>query len=404
MAYIKLGKIDKTQIPMAVGCVFCFLNRLLNQNKDTLLFKNPILTNIYISISRFLTFIPYLILRSRIKKITSYNNENQGINRIEYLYYDNRYEIVEGKWKYIIFSAIVYLIQSICFVVSFTIQTNSWIWFILIASLFYYFIYKVKLYKHQLLSAILIILIGIITDLASDNLQNEIVNDPLLLVMKYLKEVFISFYNVIAKYVMEKKFVSVYEFSFYIGAINLILLGIFSIFDHFLFGLYNYEEYFNNFNMTEFWIMLGTIFSQLIINVASLFAIKDCSPCHVFIMFVFGQLAYYMFLKGYKVLVNIGLIVIIFLTLIFIELIEIDFCGLSHDTKNNISNRANKEDFDVCKSDTLDEDCEKDENLLELREKEIYNYKLKKKYKRVIIYYFICHIKNYIEYNPCIFE
>ena len=84
---------------MAVGCVFCFLNRLLNQNKDTLLFKNPILTNIYISISRFLTFIPYLILRSRIKKITSYNNENQGINRIEYLYYDNRYEIVEGKWK-----------------------------------------------------------------------------------------------------------------------------------------------------------------------------------------------------------------------------------------------------------------------------------------------------------------
>jgi len=39
--------------------------------------------------------------------------------------------------------------------------------------------------------------------------------------------------------------------------------------------------------------MLGVIISQLGINITTLFTTKNNSPCHVFIIFVFGQLAYY---------------------------------------------------------------------------------------------------------------
>ena len=131
----------------------------------------------------------------------------------------------------------IFLFNEICFVVSFKIKTTSWIWFILITPLFYYLIYKVKMYKHQYISAMLIILIGIVIDLSLGHLQDEIINSTLFLIMKYLKEVFISFYNVIAKYVMEKKYVSVYEFSFYVGLINLVLLVLFDIFDHYFFRL-----------------------------------------------------------------------------------------------------------------------------------------------------------------------
>ena len=80
---------------------------------------------------------------------------------------------------------------------SFQIKTNAWIWYILIAVIFYYLIFKVQLYRHHYLSIILIILIGLIIDLISGNLQKEIVNAPGRLVMKFLKQVFFSLYNVI---------------------------------------------------------------------------------------------------------------------------------------------------------------------------------------------------------------
>ena len=200
-------------------------------------------------------------------------------------------EIVKGKWRYIILSAIIFFIQLFFLAASFYVKTNSWIWHILIASIFYYLIFKVKLYKHHYLTIILIILIGLIIDLITGNLQNEIVNNLSLLIMKFLKEIFFSLYNVIAKYVMEKKYVSVYEFSFYVGLIDVILLIIFAIFDHYFFRLYNYTDYFNNFNTIEALVMLGVIFTQLGNNLSSLFTTKNNSPCHVFIIFVFGQLA-----------------------------------------------------------------------------------------------------------------
>ena len=67
MAFIGLGKINTNLIPIIIGCIFCFLNRLLNQY-DSPLFKNPILTNICISLSRFLTVIPFVIIKIRSRR------------------------------------------------------------------------------------------------------------------------------------------------------------------------------------------------------------------------------------------------------------------------------------------------------------------------------------------------
>ena len=185
MAYISFGEINKNLIPVFIGCVFCFLNRLLNQMKGILLFKNAIITSIYISISRFLTVIPFIILLIRTNRIynniNDYETEDENNKEIKLIYNDNTEENVEGKFKYILLSAFIYLINSICFVVSFEIKTNSWIWYILIASIFYYLIYKVQIHRHHYFSAALIILIGLLIDLVTKNLQAEIINNFLLL-------------------------------------------------------------------------------------------------------------------------------------------------------------------------------------------------------------------------------
>ena len=365
MACISLGKIDKNIIPIIVGSIFCFLNRLLNEAKPEI-YENTILTNIVISLSRFLTIIPLIIFKIKFKQDRSYNDKNNNSDKnsksIVLIYKNNRI-YVKGVAKYVLLSAVIYLIQSIFFALAFKATTNAWIWYILIASIFYYLMFKVQLYKHHYLSIIFIIVIGTVIDLTTEAIIVDANNEPLALVSKYIKEILFSLYNVIAKYVMEKKYISVYEFSFYIGAFNLIVLIIFSIFDNYFFHIYsNYGDILNNLGGIEILKVLGVLFTQVGINLGTLFTTKNCSPCHVFIIFVFGQVAYYINFDIYRGLVISCLIIILFFSLIFSEIIEINLFGLSHNTKRNIIGRSESEI--LAKNETIEE---MDENPIELK-------------------------------------
>jgi hypothetical protein len=365
MACISLGKIDKNIIPIIVGSIFCFLNRLLNEAKPEI-YENTILTNIVISLSRFLTIIPLIIFKIKFKQDRSYNDKNNNSDKnsksIVLIYKNNRI-YVKGVAKYVLLSAVIYLIQSIFFALAFKATTNAWIWYILIASIFYYLMFKVQLYKHHYLSIIFIIVIGTVIDLTTEAIIVDANNEPLALVSKYIKEILFSLYNVIAKYVMEKKYISVYEFSFYIGFFNLIVLIIFSIFDYYFFHIYsNYGDILSNLGGIEILKVLGVLFTQVGINLGTLFTTKNCSPCHLFIIFVFGQVAYYINFDIYRGLVISCLIIILFFSLIFSEIIEINLFGLSHNTKRNIIGRSESEI--LAKNETIEE---MDENPIELK-------------------------------------
>ena len=130
-------------------------------------------------------------------------------------------------------------IQGILYISSIEVKSNSWILDILITSIFYFLIFKIKLYKHHYLSIIIIILTGFILDLVFENIQNDISNHFLSLVLRFLREIIFSLVDIINKYLMDKKFCSVYEITFYSGLIGLILYGILSIFSYyFSFHLY----------------------------------------------------------------------------------------------------------------------------------------------------------------------
>ena len=376
MAFISFGQIDQNLIAIVIGCIACFLNRLLNQYKNTILVDCKILTSIYIIIPRIFTV--FLFIKAKMnskvsKKIINLNKEKSFIKANE--------EIVKDKWGFIFLAALFFFIQNISLVFTFDTKTNAWICYILLASFFYYLIFKIKLYRHHYLSASLILIIGITIDLITKNLQNEITKISLLI--KFIKEIFFALYNVMAKYVMEKKYVSVYELSFYIGVINFILSAIIEVFDYFFFKYDDLDKYFNNFDINELLVMLGIISSQFVLNIAYLFTIKIYSPCHVFIIFVFGQLAYYIYFEEgilISTLVIVCLIFILFLSLIFSEIIELNFCKLSYNTKKNISKRAesdegfyskNNEIFD---DEVIDEKVEKGEYLITLNAENASNH------------------------------
>jgi drug/metabolite transporter (DMT)-like permease len=369
MAFISLGKVDKNIFIIIAGCVFSFLNRLLNQYKETLLFDYVILFLICIALSRFLTIILFIIIKIRNKQDKNTNfkviiNKASQPSRDE-----NRKEekFDKGKWGLIILTSLLLFIELFTYIFELDIKTNSLYWYILLSSIFYFLFFKVKLYRHHYLSIILILLIGLIIDLGTGNLQNEIVNNTFHLLMKYLKEILFALYNVLAKYIMEKKYISVYEFSFYIGLNLLILLSIVLTFDYYCFRMSYYDEYFNKFNITELFVILGVILTQFGINITTLFTVKNNSPCHVFIIFVFGHLAYYINFDNFSILIIICLIIILFLALIFNEIIEINLCGMSDNTKKNIAIRAGKENLN---NENIEEKIDEGEYLIELYEEE----------------------------------
>ena len=205
MALISLGKIDINLVPLLIGCIFCFLNRLSNQNEGTLLLKNAILTNIFISTSKLFTIIPLLILKFRSNRVISNELQNvNSFNKLVYIYTDKKMEIIQYKGRYILLSAVIFFVQSIFMALAIQIKTNSWIWNILITSIFYYLFFKIKLFKHHYLSIIIIILIGFIIDLVLKNIQNDISDNLTLFLFRDIREILYSFHDVINKYIMEK--------------------------------------------------------------------------------------------------------------------------------------------------------------------------------------------------------
>ena len=361
MSIISLGKIDINIIPIILGSFFYFLLRLLFTIDDIKLFKHAIIPNIYACISKLFTIIPYIILKIRSKGKQKDDIKKENKNDVELIYINTQDELSRGKWTLLLLSSILLVIQGIILVYSLGVKSNSWIWDILITSVFYYLIFRVKLYKHHYVSMIIILSTGLILDLVFENLQNDISNNIGLLLLKFLREILFSLVDVINKYLMEKKFCSVYELTFYSGLMTTILYGIFSILSYYYFNLDDFEDYYNNFNTKELLVGLGVMINSLGVYIFQLFINKNNTPCHLFIIYVFGQLAYYIDFTINSIILIICTIFILLMSLIFNEIIEINVCGLSENTRRKIAIRAAKDNINIDVNTTINSINEKDE-------------------------------------------
>ena len=366
MACISIGTVNKNLYSIFIGCIFSFLSRLLYNYKEAKLFKHSIITNYVSAFSRILTFIPLIIFKLRSRRIKSSSVEKAQVKgEVKLIYKNASLDIIKGKWKYIFLTSGIFYVQGILLVYTIDIKTNFWIMDILITLIFYYLIFKIKLYMHHYLSIIIIILTGLIIDLAFQNLQNDLTTRLPLFLLRFLRETLYSLHDVVNKYAMERKFCSVYEICFYNGLIGIVLLSIFSLFDYYYIHMDNFMEYLDDFNTKELLINLAYIVTQLGLYLFSLITNRNTSPCHIFIIYVFGQLGYYVDFSELTIIFIICVIFILFLSLIFTEIIEINCFGLSRNTKRNIRLRAHSDNVDVFiidNNDTFEENEENDGN------------------------------------------
>ena len=362
MPIIGLGKIDKKLIPILVGAIFSILTRLLIKFEDTTLFKHKIIPNLISVFSYTFALFPYIILIIRSKNVHYHKNENIRVDSKELIYNDNYIKQIRGKFGYILLNSVLYFIQGILLLYSIKIKSNSWIWEILFTTLFYYLFFKIMLYKHHYISIALIIILGFIIILVFENLQNDISNNLLPLCLRFLMEIIKSLHDVIDKYLMEKKYCSVYEISLFTGLFNLILFTILSIFNYYYLKIDDFEEFINNFNKTEFLVIIGFGIVQLGLCLSFLFTNRENTPCHIFIIAVLGQFANLVDFSTYPIVIIVFLIFLLFLSLIFTEIIEINVCKLSYNTKRNIAKRAEIENLFVEKDTTVSSINSTDEN------------------------------------------
>ena len=234
-------------------------------------------------------------------------------------------------------------------------------------------IFKIKLYKHHYLSLILIIILGIILDFICENLQDDITKNFGFVLLRLLREILFSSSDVLVKYLFEKKFCSIYEISLSNGILGLLFLIILSIFDHYFFKYDDFSKYFDKFNIKELLVMIILMITQLGLYLCILIIIKANTPCHVFIIFVFGQLAYYVDFSKNSILFMVFLLLILFMSLIFNEIIEINCFGLAKNTKKNIMKRAriDTEDLLILDNNLIkeeEEDLDFEKNALDTKD------------------------------------
>ena len=154
MACLSLGKIDKNIIPLLIGCILEIICSILIKTGVFTLVTHVVISMAFISFFQLFAFVPFIILKIRLKKEKS--EVNSVSNKIKYIYTDNQKEITKHKYLYILLSSTLFYIQGI--IVWFTIELkfNCWIFDIFIYCFFNYLIFKTKLYKHHYLSIIVI--------------------------------------------------------------------------------------------------------------------------------------------------------------------------------------------------------------------------------------------------------
>ena len=361
MRFINFGHLDiKFLIPITGGIVRLIYKYVIVLNdKYEALECNPFLISIYAYIGMIFAFIPYLIFKYRSKEvfINSVNSEilqTKSKLDIELLVHPDIFEGVKyNKYKYIAITSIFDLINTLlsCIFCR-NVVYNLWIFDIIFISLFSYIILKSKLYKHQYITMIIILLLGfalnIIEYFKLDESKNSL--NFIEIFTKFLTEIFFSLAIVIIKYNLEKNFCSPYEICIWEGLLGLImniicLLIINAVgvtIDNIEYPN-NIKQYFSNYNFNDFIVSLMVILVNFIYNTSLMLTCNYFTPAHILIISIIKEYHYYLQKEGNLILNLVGfiiLVIILFMFLIFVEIIELNIFNISYNTKKNIEIRS----------------------------------------------------------------
>ena len=329
-----------------------------------------------------LSFIPFLIIKIRTRKRK--NRKEKKINESENLS-DNNDDIIIPKSREksevillsqkvkkrkrinnIIFILVLCSIAIFCYYFSYVFNSKDKKYEYLKQSvgvffnIFEYialsfFILKQKLYKHNFISSGIIALMLLILFIDTIFYMESKYIFPSFIYYIFYALVYGS-YDVLKKKFMITFYSSPYFLMFVIGIIDMIALLIFESFIHILdldidgiaIGFQN-----NISSSSKFFIFVSHIILQWVWNIGIWLTIYYLTPCHYFISQYFSEYIYYI-LKAKDnnddfyslnniILFSIASFINFVCTLIFNEVIILNFCGLDYNTRKRIQQRESKD-------------------------------------------------------------
>ena len=221
---------------------------------------------------------------------------------------------------------------------------------------------KKNYYKHQYISIIIIVFLGVIKDilkLTQTQDENFIFKDfILLLFLNIIQIISLSFYLSYSKILIDKYLFSPYKLCYLFGFMNATIFLIISFIlsyipcnSEFCLLKYNNEKYFDNLyyffnlNLTQKIGYFIYSFNQPISFIFIYIIIEKYTTCHILlpyqIVYVLQSIGDVKDLNNKYYFIQLFIFVVeIFMTLVFLEIIELKFCGLNAYIKKNIEKRA----------------------------------------------------------------
>ena len=356
---ITCGKINKKIILIIVGGLVYSLHLYIESESeifggDTNEF--PVIYTMMYSICLCLSFSLLLIFnvysKKKKDKITSSLIEDKG-NIIFEKNDTIKKKIISWKEKLLwiflvsIIDYIAYLFSSIYWLDNGnyvdTLQTN-----IIFMSIFAYLILKLKLHKHHYLCISVIIIRSIAYTIIFNVYKKDPSkkNDIVPYIVSFVTEIVFSLTYVMSKYFMLIKYIHPFEIMFFEGIFELFFSIMTLIISSRIGKLDNISHFLEKFKYMEVFILISWIIVNFIYH-AILFKVIDIfSPFYIHISILLSEFLYFFFKAmdglsiGQLIFYIISFIVCPFMILVFLEIIELNFCGLSEMTAKNIELRA----------------------------------------------------------------
>ena len=380
---ISKGYINKYILfALIAGLSKCFVSVMLYIFKDYAKYnKHPLIIGFNAGIGMSLSIIPLLIVKTKSRR--DKKNDKSKVNQTQTLIgtntasswgdlsYLEKYDKKKLRiQKYLILLACAFLDfaqKFLSFFLKSLIINNIWMFNIIFISIFDYFILRAKLYKHQYISCIIIVLLGIAATVIG--LLGETGNIPLKLFLCIGIEIMYSLAIVLAKFLMDYRSCTPYEVTFYEGIfaliVNSILLAIFTnkpITDEdgklsklLKLTIYNEKIYIDHFiaafkdmKVGQAFLFILSALGRLISNLFGHIVVKHYTSSHIILVLILGEIGLAFKEKHeWKEIVQFSLFVFaLFILLIFTEIIEINACDLEKNTRKNIQLREMNQDDD----------------------------------------------------------
>ena len=375
---IRCRSVKENLIFPLVSFIFLFLSihlTIFSIFKDHMVIKN-----IYVSFGNILSFIPLLISNKTLKistsgylKFKSYKSKKRisdSIKSLEinYEYNDKLEKITKINWYSLVILSFIDYLQELFLFLGYNLfksKNSIFFWSIDILSLYLFskIFLSCSLYRHHIVSLFIFTIFDIY-------LSYTIIFGPNF---NYWEIVFIivnnflySFKIVYEKKLMEYNFISYYELNFTIGVLTIIYSIITLIVETIIYEKdkipAKYELFVDNaliywkkiikennkIIIKEIFLTIFYTFLMGLSNIFLLITIFNLTPFHVLIIKIFLCIGFNLIIKikeqdiSYKVfIINLCIYFLSILVLFFfLEIIELDFCGLNKNTREKILERS----------------------------------------------------------------